>query len=359
MRRKPLAALLGFLAFSVAWAGLVAILPLVSAAPAYVNSWSAGFGSVSTGSVTVATTGGDTVVVNVGTKVSTCTVSGVSDNGAGPGSTYSLKVGPVANTVDFEIWVTGVGAAKAATSVKVNVTGGPCKIQIAVADYSGVTAYGNTHTLTGSTANPSDSLTIQDTNGALAGGYTTNDATAPTAGTGNLRQAPCSTGGSTSTRSCSSLIDRTSLGAGAQTYSETHAAIAWAGGAVELRNQATLISVSCTDSSHPLTMNRTWYVQGITNYVRLSCTADGSAYTTNNAIVATPTFTLPAPFTELWSFAATTATGTTCAGGTNAWQMTSGSAHTFPTASSTWDYCAVIPSTATADSTSFEVAWNA
>jgi len=73
------------------------------------------------------------------------------------------------------------------------------------------------------------------------GGFTTNDATAPTQGTySTLRQAPCSTGGSSSTRSCSSLTTHVQPTAGGNGYSdETHAAVAWAGGVIELRNQPT------------------------------------------------------------------------------------------------------------------------
>jgi len=132
--------------------------------------------------------------------------------------------------------------------------------------------------------------------------------------------------------------------------------VSWA--EFEIPSAGTLISTSCTSGASPLTMNVSYYFQGITNYRRLTCTTDGEAYTTSGSIAATPTFTLPSPFTQLWSFQSSTSTGTTCADGTGAWQMTSSSQHTFPSASTTWDYCTVIPNTATVDSTTFTVQWD-
>jgi len=359
MRRRRLLATVLILAFVAGALSAFVLIFGVSAQPTYVNSWSAGFASVSIGAVTVATTASDTVIVIVGEKVNTCMVSSITDNAAGGSSTYTRKL-ERNNTIRWELWGTAVGAAKAATSITVNLAGGPCKMQVAVGDFSGATNYGNSATASNTNANPTQGIVIQEANGMAVGGFTTNDATAPTAGSvSTLRKTICSTGGAASTRSCSSLTTHIqATGGGTGTADETHAAIAWAGGAVELRNQGTLISVSCVSSGTPLTMNSTVYVLGFVNYIRMSCTADGKAYTTAGSIAATPTFTLPAPFTELWSFLSSTATGTTCAGGSSAWQMTSGSQHTFPSGATNWDYCALIPSTATADSTSFTVAWN-
>lgn len=129
---------------------------------------------------------------------------------------------------------------------------------------------------------------------------------------------------------------------------------------VPVTTAASIVSTTCVDGSHPLTGNVSFYVQGKTTYVRFTCAADANVgYTTKGGIVATPTFSLPSPFTQLWSFQQSTAVGTTCAGGTGAWQMTSGSAHTFPGPQTTWDYCALIPNTGTGDSSSFAVAWSA
>lgn len=340
---------------------LVLTRPALAAPPNLVNSWSAGSSTtVSSLAVTVATAASDTVVVTVGTKASTCTVSGVTDNAGGGSSTYARRVGPVANTVGFEIWSTAAAAAKAATQVTVSLTGGPCKVAVAVGDYSGVTSLGNTNTGTGSGANPGPvAVTVQDPSGAVVGGFGSNDGTSQTSfsGGGNLRQAPVSSGGSAATRNGDSLVDQLSQATGSRSIQTTHAAIAWAGGALELRYQV-VFSTTCVDAGHPLAANQSFYLPGFTTYIRLTCTTDGVGYTSSGAIAATPSFTLPAPFTQLWSFQSSTATGTTCAGGTGAWQMTSGTAHTFPVATTTWDYCAVIPSTATVDSTSFTVAWN-
>ncbi len=122
---------------------------------------------------------------------------------------------------------------------------------------------------------------------------------------------------------------------------------------------AAILSTTCTSGANPLTANVTFYIQGVQSYIRFTCTVDGQGYTSKGGIVSTPTFTLPAPFTQLWSFEKVTGAGTTCAAGTGAWQMTSGISHTFPSGTVTWDYCALIPNTATADSTQFTVAWSA
>jgi hypothetical protein len=122
-----------------------------------------------------------------------------------------------------------------------------------------------------------------------------------------------------------------------------------------------VLSTTCIDGAHPLTANVSTFVSGATSYIRFTCTADSSVgYTTKGGIQSTPTFTLPnPPFSQLWSFAKSTSVGTTCAGGTSAWQMTSGSPHTFGAGTLTWDYCAVIPNTSSVDSTQFTVAWSA
>lgn len=362
--RRVLLAVLIVAAVAAASVGGFIVLsrPAYAAPPALVNSWSAGSSSTTLSfAVTVATTAGDTVVVTVARKNTGCTVSSVTDNAAGGSSVYSVLVGPISNTVGFDLYGTAVAAAKAATSVTVTLGGTACKVAVAVGDYSGATAYGNTNSGTGSGANPGPvAVTVQDPNGAVVSGFATNDGTAQTSfsGGGNLRQAPVSTGGSSSTRNGGSLVDQLNQAPGSVSVRTTHAAIAWAGGAVELRYRV-IFSTTCVDVSHPLSANQSFYVLGQTTYIRLTCSADGNiGYTTSGAIVATPTFTLPAPFTQLWSLQSSTAAGTTCSAGTGAWQMSSGTAHTFPVAQTTWDYCAVIPNTATVDSTSFTVAWN-
>ncbi len=128
---------------------------------------------------------------------------------------------------------------------------------------------------------------------------------------------------------------------------------------VPVVTSAAILSTTCIDGANPLTANVSFYIQGVTSYIRFTCTTDSHGYQTKGSIQSTPTFTLPSPFTQLWSFETSSATGTTCAAGTGAWQMTSGSPHTFPSGTTNWDYCAVIPNTATADSTLFTVAWSA
>lgn len=120
-----------------------------------------------------------------------------------------------------------------------------------------------------------------------------------------------------------------------------------------------IISTTCIDGAHPLTLSPTGYIEGQTTYIRMTCTVDSKGYTAKGAIVGTPTFTLPSQITQLWSYTAGTLSGA-CSAATGAWQMTSGSPHTFPSGTTTWDYCGVIPNTATGDTPgTFTVVWSA
>lgn len=122
---------------------------------------------------------------------------------------------------------------------------------------------------------------------------------------------------------------------------------------------AAILSTTCVDGAHPLTANVSFYIVGVTTYIRFTCTLDTHGYQTKGGIVSTPTFTLPTGPSQLWSYESSTAAGGVCSAGTSAWQMTSGSAHTFPSAVKDWDYCMVIPNTASVDIAQFTVAWSA
>jgi hypothetical protein len=332
--------------------GLVVISLPAQATIAYVNSWS-GTKTTTTGTtlaVTVAYAASHTVVITVATV--SATVSTITDNAAG-GSTAFASLGSTTSgsTVRISIWATTtVGGSKSATSLTVTISVA-ARMFVGVVEYTGVTFYGAYAGASGSGTNPSRSQSTVSANDWIVGGFSGSIATTPTAGTGNFRQ-----GGST-TALDGSLIDNTAVSPGSVTISETLATSTWVGASVILY-QGTFLSQSCTSGPTPLTANKTGYIQGVTTYIRFTCTTDVKAYTTGGSIQATPTFTLPSPYTQLWSFQSSTATGTTCSGGTGAWQMTTGVQHTFPSGSTTWDYCAVIPNTATVDSTSFTVAWN-
>lgn len=123
---------------------------------------------------------------------------------------------------------------------------------------------------------------------------------------------------------------------------------------------ASITSVSCQNPTS-LTANVSSFLSGMSfvQYIRFTCTADSMAYKESGAIVTTPTFSLPTGVSQLWSYRSTTGTGGTCAVGTTAWQMTSGSPHTFPAGNNLgWDYCIVISASASADITAFTVTWS-
>lgn len=122
--------------------------------------------------------------------------------------------------------------------------------------------------------------------------------------------------------------------------------------------KAILQSPHCPSPTQ-LNANQTYFVAGFTNMVRLTCTADGYAYQTQGGIVGTPTFSLPSGVTALWSYQSSTTAGAACSAGTGAWQMTSGSAHTFATGSVNWELCMVISNTANADISNMNIVWSA
>jgi hypothetical protein len=115
---------------------------------------------------TIATTGGNTVIVYI--MHGTSTISSVVDSG---GSTYTPLV-TVTQVTDGEVVrAYGVLSANASTTVTVNVTPGE-DFAITVAEYSGVAAFGNT---TSSQADAQTTLTqtlnLQDANNIITGAY--------------------------------------------------------------------------------------------------------------------------------------------------------------------------------------------
>lgn len=173
-------------------------------------------------------TSGRTVVVGVGTPGAR-TVSGITGGG-----TYS-KRSSVLNTVDAEMWSTTVGGGTGGTSSVVITMSGNGRFVAWATEYTGVLFFGPTAiTNTGSTANPTVSYTLDDASDWLLA-MEVGTGTAPTAGTGNLRDARATTGVD------SGYVDNTAASATSVTASTTHSATAWAIAGLEL-----VIASGCT-----------------------------------------------------------------------------------------------------------------
>jgi hypothetical protein len=166
-------------------------------------------------------TSGRTVVVGVGTPGAR-TVSSITGGG-----TYT-KRNSVVNTVDAEIWSTTVGGGTGGTSSVVVTMSGNGRFVAWATEYTGVTFFGPTFpTATGSSANPSQAYTLDDGNDWFVANFV-NTGTAPTAGTGNLRDARAATGVS------QGYVDNTNANPVSVTDSVTHTATAWASVGIEL-----------------------------------------------------------------------------------------------------------------------------
>src|SRR5436853_2668532 len=152
-------------------AGLLSLLLLgwtASAAAAVTYNASAGAANnyASSTAVTVSLTAGDTAVVVIsaltGAPIGTTTISNVTDTAT---NTYTQRATTSTGNAAVFVWSTASGAIKTTGSITVTVTFSQSTLAyVAVADYSGVAALGATATNTGTTANPTVSLTTQDAN---------------------------------------------------------------------------------------------------------------------------------------------------------------------------------------------------
>jgi hypothetical protein len=107
---------------------------------------------------------------------------------------------------------------------------------VAMECYSGVAAFGNTNTATGSSTTPSVNVTTQDSNNWVTSGmgFRTSVGTAWSAGTGTLRR---DYDGTNSNSAAHASVDNSSVSAGSVTTSATLAGgEAWAAAGIELRS---------------------------------------------------------------------------------------------------------------------------
>ncbi len=184
--------------------------------------------SMTTG-VTIA---GDDLVVVASIRTTTSTVTSVTDDAA---NTYAQRAAINNGTsARVEIW-SAQGTASVTATITVNLSASS-KVVCAFAEYSGVAALGTTATSTGSTADPTISLTTQDNNNWVVGGFAHNANTNATAKTANLRATNSTAGGAAGTNVGGALTDQTAATPSSVTNDVTWAAAAWAAAALELRS---------------------------------------------------------------------------------------------------------------------------
>src|SRR5437016_9922984 len=201
---------------------------------AYVNSASTAMttGSTSCAATLPSVTAGNTNIVVVALRQVGSPVSTISDGA----STYSREVSQNNTTARTEIWSAKV-AAGASTTVTVTLAAGS-EVVCAVAQYSGVGALGLTNTNSGSGSALTVSLTTQDNNNWVVGGFAQrgNSGTL-SAQTGTLRQVKVTSGSSVK----GALTDNTSATPASVTnaVTATQTGTNWAAAALELRTKST------------------------------------------------------------------------------------------------------------------------
>jgi hypothetical protein len=158
------------------------------------------------------------------------------------GGTWKLRKAFTNGNARTEIWATQPNQALAATTVSIAFSGTNDGVEAIVAAYTGVMAFGNAGTASGSAANPSIALATQDPNNFIVAGFgisSTAVTVAPTAGTGNLRAADAISAAGVHD-GASALNDNTSATAGSVTNTVTYSvgSSVWAAVALELRSVA-------------------------------------------------------------------------------------------------------------------------
>jgi len=219
------------------------------AAITFVNQGSNNLSTSATSmTVTIPATvaGNDLVaVVSIGIDIApNTTVSSVTATGA----TFASRVVLSNGVARVEIW-SARGISAGITTVTINFVAAT-NATAAVAEYSGVAALGTTATNSGATANPTVSLTTQDANNFVVGGFSASAAgiAAFTALTGTLRAAPVTAAGDV-TDVAGALTDNTSATPASVTNAVTQAANTWAAAALELRSTSTCSGICYKQST--------------------------------------------------------------------------------------------------------------
>lgn len=191
-----------------------------------------------TKTISYSPTAGNTLLVfGAGVGVA---ISKVSDNIDTTGATYSKVAGPSTNTVEGEIWSSGVGGVQAGVTTITVTFASSTRNAVGCGEYSGVHAFGNVNnSATGSSASPGASVTTQDANNFVVCGMSREGTStwSTRSGAGTLRK---SLAGAGSTTPGIGISDNTSASPGSVTAGATISSSgAWCACAIELRGPST------------------------------------------------------------------------------------------------------------------------
>jgi len=201
----------------------------VAGAIAYVGGVKNNNGNASNCTMTYTPATGNTYDIIVGISGTAAVVTSITATG----NTFVQKAFSSNGNTRSEIW--GVLSGTSTTSFQANVDIGGSDIVCIFVEHSGVVAYGAaTNSITGTSTTPSVDLTTQDSNNFVIGGHAGRFNSAPTAGTGNLRNADfvsatdrVGAGATDNTAGSPSLVTNSVTGDGSQV---------WASCAIELRS---------------------------------------------------------------------------------------------------------------------------
>jgi hypothetical protein len=181
----------------------------------------------------VTTVTGEDVLIGVVLGSTSVSVSSISKS-AGTYTGDTLLTSLNAGGIRIELWKTHA-AAGAATVFTVNLTGGTTTIAVALERYSGISSFGNVHSISGSNAAVFDNVQTQDAVNFVVGviGFSCQSGDTLTAKSGTSRQSsiPAATAvGVALYDSSSILIGKVPL------QSQISTARAWSIGLAELRS---------------------------------------------------------------------------------------------------------------------------
>lgn len=157
------------------------------------------------------------------------------------GGTWTRRVTAVPNSyLQVEIWSTGAGAASAATSISVAFSPTDCDcIAANVLVYTGVAAIGLTNTNSGTSNLAATTITTQDTNNFVVGGFVSDTANTNSANTGTLRNSTGISPFSAGHNEAVTGMDNTAASASAVAVkANLVASLLWASAGLELRSVA-------------------------------------------------------------------------------------------------------------------------
>ncbi len=192
--------------------------------------------NAASGTVTRTEAANNTIVIVIAIKNTGSTGSSITDTG-GTSYPFSQSFGKNGTNERVEIWTSTAGGSTSSTSVTINLAS-TSKFVGCVFEYSGVQALGNENTAQATAANPSISVTTQDSNNFCVGGFSGQGTGTFTSGTGTLRASAATSGGNASTNVGGALVDNTVGSPGTCTTSVTNADTDWALAVIELRSVA-------------------------------------------------------------------------------------------------------------------------